>query len=190
MLHSVSQTTQCYTVLHSVGNEHPLQKGQEVCTCELCFICFQFLVRIFIIPICLYHFVRVCRNDLITIRIRLVAGTYCFKILIHQKWPEGTHLFWSRSSNPWCHCQCIFVWLMCELALFPFAILFFCPIANQLATAYEYECETITCVYQAAQGSRLQPGVEEPGSVVNTCPLKVTLYKGASPNFPTSFSEV
>ena len=32
--------------------------------------------------------------------------------------------------------------------------------------------------------------MEEPGSVVNTCPLKVTLYKGASPNFPTSFSEV
>ena len=79
---------------------------------------------------------------------------------------------------------------MCELALFPFAIPFFCPIANQLATAYEYECATITCVYQAALGSRLQAGVEEPGSVVNTCPLKVTLYKGASPNFPTSFSEV
>ena len=80
---------------------------------------------------------------------------------------------------------------MCELALFPFAFsLFFCPFANQLATAYEYECATITCVYQPALGSMLQAGVEEPGSVVNTCLLKVTLYKGASPNFPTLFSEV
>ena len=50
-LHSVTQTTQCDTVLRSVGNEHPLQKGQEVCTCELCFICFQFLLRIFIVPV-------------------------------------------------------------------------------------------------------------------------------------------
>ena len=57
-----SQTTQCYAELHSVGitdytalrsvgNEHPLQKGQEVCTCELCFICFQFLPRIFIVSV-------------------------------------------------------------------------------------------------------------------------------------------
>ena len=177
-------------MLRSVGNEHPLQKGQEVCTCELCFICFQFLPRIFILPVsCLYHSVCLCLDDLITIK--PVASVYCFKIVkIGQRDRTTLILVMLLKSLAPMSCQCICIWLMFEMALLTFVILFFCPIANQLATAYEYECATITCVYQAAQGSRLQPGVEEPGSVVNTCPLKVTLYKGASPNFPTSFSEV
>ena len=114
MLHSVSHTTQCDTVLRSVGNEHPLQKGQEVCTCELCFICFQFLPRIFILPVsCLYHSVCLCLDDLITIK--PVASVYCFKIVkIGQRDRTTLILVMLLKSLVPMPCQCIFVWLMCD----------------------------------------------------------------------------